>query len=57
MTYWNRNRKTTRESRRYARRVPVLGFAVHGKKQERAHGGCLWLRKATKDVASCEKPR
>ena len=30
---------------------------MHGKKQERAYGGCLWLRKAMKDVASCEKPR
>ena len=26
-------------------------------KKERAHGGCLWLSEATKDVTSCEKPR
>ncbi len=35
----------------------VALHVMHGKKQERAHGGCLWLRKATKDVASCEKLR
>ena len=39
------------------RGAPRQGGAPHGKKQERAHGGCLWLRKAMKDVASCEKPR
>ena len=27
------------------------------RKQERAHGGCLWLSEAKKDVTSCEKPR
>ena len=26
-------------------------------KQRRAHGGCLWLSEAKKDVTSCEKPR
>ena len=26
-------------------------------KRMRAHGGCLWLSEATKDVTSCEKPR
>ena len=27
------------------------------RKRTRAHGGCLWLSEATKDVISCEKPR
>ena len=26
-------------------------------KQRRAHGGCLWLSEAKKDVTSCEKRR
>ena len=27
------------------------------RKRKRAHGGCLWLSEAMKDVISCEKPR
>ena len=27
------------------------------RKRTRAHGGCLWLSEAKKDVISCEKPR
>ena len=27
------------------------------RKRTRAHGGCLWLSEAKKDVTSCEKPR
>ena len=27
------------------------------RKRTRAHGGCLWLSEAMKDVISCEKPR
>ena len=27
------------------------------RKRTRAHGGCLWLSEAMKDVTSCEKPR
>ena len=39
---------------RYAPRV----FMTWGRrKQERAHGGCLWLGKAMKGAASCEKLR
>ena len=61
MTYWNNEGKKDK-SHEKAEGMRVLCGAValhmmHGKKQERAHGGCLWLRKATKDVASCEKLR
>ena len=35
-----------------------VSFLVRGRrKQERAHGGCLWLGKAMKGAASCEKLR
>ena len=43
--------------------VPGGAAAVEGRevktqrKRTRAHGGCLWLSEATKDVISCEKPR
>ena len=34
-----------------------VSFLIWGRrKQERAHGGCLWLGKAMKGAASCEKP-
>ena len=38
---------------RYAPRIVLRGI----RKQERAHGGCLWLGKAMKGAASCEKLR
>ena len=31
--------------------------AKRKRKQRRAHGGCLWLSEAKKDVISCEKLR
>ena len=40
-------------------RAPVLGEEALKvkRKRTRAHGGCLWLSEAMKDVTSCEKPR
>ena len=35
---------------------PVSAMTWGRRKQERAHGGCLWLGKAMKGAASCEKP-
>ena len=43
--------------------VPFGGVRGRGRllkvkrKRTRAHGGCLWLSEAKKDVISCEKPR
>ena len=40
-----------KRARRVRERVPDT------RKTRRAHGGCLWLSEARKDVTSCEKPR
>ena len=38
-------------------RVSEAGVIKVKRKRRRAHGGCLWLSEAKKDVTSCEKPR
>ena len=37
--------------------LPAAGVKRYEEKRTRAHGGCLWLSEATKDVTSCEKRR
>ena len=35
---------------------PHGSFVEEKTERKRAHGGCLWLSEAKKDVTSCEKP-
>ncbi len=39
------------------KRIRILELNISKRKLIRAHGGCLWLSEAKKDVISCEKRR